>query len=172
MKTTRIQRYHQQLLTDGSTTKSEVQSYISTKYVNTDLILFICQTLKCFPKNTDRKIILLNFRKLIIQTPRLPDPEQYRINRDFFDSIRQEQKLNDPLRFIDAELEYLKAIETSTPNDNEWLSEPEMLNRFGFSSITLRRRIAEGMPCAKVGGKKQFSRVLVSDWLAKKANEA
>ncbi|NHA07711.1 helix-turn-helix domain-containing protein [Mucilaginibacter sp. HC2] len=165
MKTNRLHLIKQELISNNFNKHTATINYLSMLYVNTDLILFICRMLNNCKPNEDRELVLIKLKKLLMQTPRRPDPEQYRVDREFFDSIRKEQKLNDPIRFIEAELDFIKATKAYSPEDKDMLSEDEVLKMFDISRTTLNRRIAEGMPCTKVGGKKAFSRNLISAWL-------
>ncbi|QTE36106.1 hypothetical protein J3L18_23680 [Mucilaginibacter gossypii] len=145
-------------------------NYVSLRYVNTDLIMFISRIINKHQELEKKILILLKFKKIIAQTPRVPDEEQYRTDRAFFDSIEREQLLNDPIKFIDAELGYLQERQATilASNDSpqkDWLTAKEVCLKFVFSRSSLNRRVAEGLPYVQLGGKKMFSVSQISDWL-------
>ena len=153
---------------------------ISRTFINRDLVDFIDKLLLESKDIGERELILIRIKKLIIQTPREIDemiiqaqPEQY---IEFLKQIIKDQEFYEPIRWIDAELDYINSIKARAINSNqqvpndahlkEWLNRLEVMNQFKFSKSTLNRRIAEGMPATKIGKTVMFNRQKVNEWLA------
>ncbi|RYE35883.1 MAG: DNA-binding protein [Sphingobacteriales bacterium] len=125
-------------------------------------------------------------KKLTIQIVRQPDPEHYKAYQDeyeeLFDSIQEEQERHNPVKWLEAELEYFNNINkklTVEEVTNElnvmqaakerlskaWLTKDEMMQLFDISKSTLNRRIAEGMPAHKKGKAVHFYLQEVNEWM-------
>jgi len=155
-----------------------LKNEIARLYVNQELITFL-QNLTNLLKSKDEKLYYLQFcKKIILQTKRFPDRNHYEAFREeydlFFDAIKQKQHENNPIRWINAELEFLqvasigKAREQGATDEKphrDWMTFAEMLERLGTSKMALRRRIAEGMPCIKLGHQLRFDPNAVDEWL-------
>jgi hypothetical protein len=179
MKTTMIQLIKEDLLSDELNTPLLVICKISRLFINKDLIGFINRLISESKDMAERERILIKLKKLILQTPREPDQTQLEAEpaefAQFFNEIKKEQEFYDPIKWINAELEYLKSIKSvdikdakANENNNElkeWLSRAQVLQLFNISKTTLNRRIAEGMPGSKLGGRQMFNRQKISDWL-------
>jgi hypothetical protein len=140
-------------------------------YINKDLISFIKRLLATSTDDIEREKMASKLKKLLLQEPRLPDPDQFKAQpeefRQFFIEIETEQALYDPLKWLDAELEFIKQskLNKMIPEDKLWLSREEVMRMFDFSITTLNRRIADNMPCKKLGGKVMFNRQKIYEWL-------
>jgi hypothetical protein len=180
MKTPVVQLIKAELVSEEFNSPLMTICKISRTFINRDLVCFVSRLLSESKNIVERELILIRLKKLIIQTPREIDeviieaqPEQY---AQFLKEIEKEQEFFEPIRWIDAELDYLsniksKAIGASqvTSNDiqlKEWLNKIEVMNQFKFSKSTLNRRIADGMPATKIGKTVVFNRQKVNDWLA------
>lgn len=51
-----------------------------------------------------------------------------------------------------------------------WLSKGNLARALGFSTRWVEYRVAEGMPCARMGGRLRFRRSQVEEWLAERAS--
>lgn len=124
----------------------------------------------------DAERILANVKRVLIQVPRMPDPIEMKYEKaefaQFFKDIRHEQIAYDPIKWINAESEYIRYLRTAERcrkrkltelNERYWLSSEDMLIIFNCSISTLNRIIADGMPCKKIGGRKVFVRSTVND---------
>lgn len=122
-----------------------------------------------------------------------PDPLHYDAFEDeykeMFSEIALEQAFYEPIKWIEAEIEYqLNTGERLTSNDVEakldvmqqtklrlskdWLTEQEVMEMFGFSQSTLKRRRAEGMPAHKKGKAIHFYLEEITDWMRKEEQAA
>lgn len=144
---------------------------ISSIFINKELVQFINRIIKDINSIDDQYLILSKIKKILIQFPRNPDPAQLRAEKaefaQFFKEIKREQKAYNPINWIDAELEYIRYLKTVQADKTqeshvldkkEWLTSEDMLKVFKCSISSLNRRIADGMPCNKMGGKKVFKR--------------
>src|SRR5690606_16753192 len=126
-------------------------------YVNQELIAFM-QNLTELLKSKDEKLYYLQFcKKTILQTKRFSDRHHYEAFREeydlFFEQIKDEQAIYDPIRWIDAELEFLQMVsmvKAPAPIDEkprkDWMTFGEMMEYLGTSKMALRRRMAEDLP--------------------------
>lgn len=163
----KIQSISVELLNDTIVPAMSI-SRIKVLFFNHDIIEFIKSVLTNYKSIDDQRYSLIKLKKLLTQVPRYPDPSEYRTNREFFDNIETEQRLYDPIRWIEAELEYLNSNRASNIELKELLTEFDMLQIFG-NRQTLNRRIVEGLPCARLGGVKVFSKRLVIQWIENKS---
>lgn len=144
---------------------------------NSDLIEFCDSTIKKVDSNNEKIVTLLYLKKLVIQTPRYPDPDHYRA---FEDEYIQEAADYDPIAWIEAEIEFYaklqqldltKSTVSSVVTDaklklsSTWLTHDEMQEMLKISRSTLNRRIAEGMPHYKKGKFAFFDINEVSEWI-------
>lgn len=157
--------------------------------VNRELTDFISQSIEKLPAK-DKLAALYYFKKLAVQVYREPDPEHYKALKDEYDEmmseIANEQVHFEPVKWIDAEIDYLKnSVEHLTTGDvnerldvmqgaklrlsKDWLSKEEVMDMFTISKSTLNRRIAEGMPCHKKGKVVHFYLQEISEWMKKEA---
>lgn len=151
--------------------KAKLKCKIKTLYVNKDLIQFFVA--KIDGKTIKDKLAILNyFKKLVQQIYRLPDPDHKAAFEEEYEAeqfaIADEQAFYDPLKWLQAEIDYLDAqLERLTSTDvderlnimqqakerlsKEWLTKTEVMELFRISKATINRRIAEGMPAHKNG---------------------
>ncbi|MFB2121194.1 hypothetical protein [Parapedobacter sp. 2B3] len=155
-----------------------LKNEVTGLYVNQELFAFL-QNLTNLLKSKDEKLYYLQFcKKTILQIRRFPDRNHYEAFKEeydlFFSAIRKEQQQYNPIRWIDAELEFLQTAfigktPTSEPIDEkprrDWMTTAEMEQRLGTSKMALRRRMAEGMPFTKLGNQLRFDPNLVDAWL-------
>lgn len=132
--------------------------------VNEDVILFLKRVMKSFDSIDERELALLKIKKVLIQTPRLFDEDEYQSKRELFVGLKAEQKLFNPIKWVDAELEYIKNHKAIANDLKEIMTEDDMLKFFG-NRQNLNRRMAEGLPYKKAGVVKLFSKDLVIDWI-------
>lgn len=179
MKTTTIQLIKADLLSTDSNFPLLAVYKISRLFVNKDLINFFERLLNESKEQKEKLIILLKLKKLVIQVVREPDPTQLKAEsdefRDYFKSIKKGQKFYDPIKWLDAEIDYLTSIKNLTDQANrsdnvdiekkEWLNRKEVLQLFDISKSTLNRRISEGMPVNGVGVRQMFNRQELNVWL-------
>ena len=152
---------------------------ISRCFINKELVEFIARLLNEAQDKSDRELMLLRLKKIILQMPREPDPSHLEAEPFEFAKleleIAREQAFFEPIKWIDAELDFLRNIKTLEVKDTksaelaiehkELLNQQELLSIFNFSKSTLNRRIAEGLPTIKLGAKLMFNRHKVNDWL-------
>lgn len=160
---------------------SQLEKEIISLYINKDLVEFLNELLsEVFTKS--EKLYYLEFcKKAINQNVRKPDKSHYQAFKEeydsFFRSIKKEQLLYDPIKWLDAEINYIQAISlignkdvdevlgASAKPNKDWLTFSEMQTRFETSKMALRRRMAEGMPFVKFGNQLRFFPKAVDDWL-------
>ena len=155
---------------------------ILSLYINTELLEFLNFFFNNVASKTEKEYYLQFCKKLICQAQRLPNKEHFEYFKDeyklLFRSIKEEQITNDPIKWIDAELHFIKAtkelklhqknevdVAKHTETQKDWLTFSGMLTRFGTSKMALRRRMAEGMPFVKFGNQLRFFPSLVDEWL-------
>ncbi|HTK19195.1 MAG TPA: hypothetical protein VL442_06775 [Mucilaginibacter sp.] len=165
--------------------KELIEKRTKLLFVNKEFIQFI-QLILSRMRQTDQLACLYFFKKLAIQVRRAPNEEHYNAFEDEYREalslIAAEQEFYEPVRWIEAEIEYRlntakyitadeidRRVETVRKAkqhlDKPWLSKEDMMAMFGFSKSTLNRRIAEGMPCEKHGRIISFCLEDVSNWL-------
>jgi hypothetical protein len=165
--------------------KALIEMRIRLLFVNKDFIEFI-QLIVSRMRQSDQLACLYFFKKIAIQVRRAPDPDHFKAFEDEYleelSLIAQEQEFYEPVRWIEAEIEYrlntakhitseevdrrIETVQKAKQNLNKpWLTKEEMMMLFGFSKSTLNRRIAEGMPCEKHGRIISFCLEDVNDWL-------
>lgn len=154
-------------------------------FVNREFIAFIERTIEELPQR-DKLACLYYFKKLAVQVLRRPDPDHFKAFEDEYweelSAIADEQKHYNPVKWIEAEIEYLQ---NTTPHltkedvnnqldimqearqrlSKPWLTRQEVMQLFGFKKSTLNRRIAEGMPCEKHGRITSFHLDDINKWL-------
>lgn len=179
MKVTYSQLIKNELIKSGFDKPKLTISKISRTIENQELISLINRVLTHTETFMEREQILNKMRKLIIQTLRQPDEIQYQAEKAEFDQylngIIQEQEIYNPIAWIDAELNYLSYVKLQGNNGsktavsdtivNDWVDSKEVMRVFGFARSTLNRRIGEGMPVSKIGGKKMFNCQKINEWL-------
>jgi predicted DNA-binding transcriptional regulator AlpA len=165
--------------------KSELKRNIKWLFVNKEFVEFIESTIKKLPQK-DKLACLYYFKKLAVQVRRTPEPEHYKAHQDIYDEeisqIGDEQKFYEPVKWINAEIEYItSAMEHLTTEDvdrrldimqdakqrlsKDWLTKEDVMTLFGISQSTLSRRIAEGMPVHKKGKALHFYLPEISAWM-------
>jgi phage terminase Nu1 subunit (DNA packaging protein) len=151
--------------------KTELERKIKTMYVNQELVQFIESKIHDKAKK-DQVDILHFFKKLVQQVYRSPNPDHKAAFEEEYEAeqltIAQEQAFYEPLKWINAEIEYLNAqIERLSASEVDqrldimqhakerlskpWLTKKEVMELFSISIATLKRRISEGMPAHKKG---------------------
>jgi predicted DNA-binding transcriptional regulator AlpA len=172
--------------------KSLIKKQIKQLYINKKLTEFISEQLQLVPVK-DRVALLYFMKKTVLQSYRCPDPLHYAAFEDeyeeMFSEIALEQIFYEPIRWIEAEIEYqLNSTERLTSADvaskldvmhqtklrlsKDWLTEQEVMEMFGFSQSTLKRRRAEGMPAHKKGKAIHFYLEEITDWMRKEEQAA
>ena len=158
-----------------------LKNQILSHYINKELIQFF-EVLKKRTKSVNQKLYYLRYcKKIVLQNERLPQKEHYLAFKDeyniFLRSIKTEQSNNNPIQWLNAEIEYLRELATQKePSDfiqesgskqeqKSWLTFKEMLLRLETSKMALRRRMAEGMPFTKFGNQLRFNIKEVDKWL-------
>jgi hypothetical protein len=162
MKNTKTKLLSKEILS-GDAVPVMIIRRLKVTVVNQDMVTLIKRLLACCDSVFDRERTLLVLRKLLLQNPRTPDPDEYNSKREYFDSLTKEQRLYDPIKWIDAELQYLSSSQLSIEN-KEIFNEHDLLQIFGSRS-TLQRRIDEKMPCAKFGNIKLVTKKLFMEWI-------
>ncbi len=159
-----------------------LKNEIKSQYVNRELIAFM-QELTDMLKSRDDKYYLLFCKKVTLQTQRMPDSNHYEVFKEeynqFFEETKEEQAILDPLKWIDAEMEFIdiqsQHKEGNRDNENDknqfppqqgLLTFDEMMNHLRTTKLALRRRMEEGMPCFKLGIQWRFELDKVNAWLA------
>ena len=156
--------------------KPEFNDFLSIKtafsrlYLNKNLITLRDRIITSFSDQDIKEKALLKLRHLIKQVPREPlflDPSRFDENHIHLLEIKKEQKVYDPLKWVNAELEFiasskdfLKGIQGKT-----WWSFKEVMQLFGISKSTLYLRISNGMPCYSFGGSQIFMPQEVEAWI-------
>jgi predicted DNA-binding transcriptional regulator AlpA len=168
----------------------KLKGQIGRQYINKELILKIEQILASV-HNADKLQFLCYLKKVIIQTPRKPDPDHYQAFKDEYDSegieIAVEQRLFDPVKWLEAEIEYItqpilshyskeevqnelnKLQEIKRELGKDLLTFKDVLALLHLSKTTLNRRIADGMPCYKQGRFVFFVLSEITEWIKKDA---
>jgi hypothetical protein len=159
--------------------------HLRTLYRNRELVSLMSELMDQIPNFNEKEFYLLFLRKAILQVQRKPDPEHFKAFEDEYlqelEEISQEQLEHAPLKWIEAELEFVRhakelnlrdvvipQTETSPVNSKkDWLTFPEVMDIFHLSKSSLRKRIAEGMPVSKLGTRLMFNQDLVYDWVIK-----
>lgn len=169
--------------------KKKLKQRFKRLIVNRELTEFIEDTIKELPSR-DKLAALHYFKKLAVQVFREPDPDHYKAFKDEYDeemsAIVDEQRHYEPVKWIDAEIEYLvNTGEHLTVEDvnqrldimqiakqrlsKDWLTKEDVMDLFHISKSTLNRRIAEGMPCRKNGKFVYFYLKEINEWMGKEA---
>ncbi|HVW99914.1 MAG TPA: hypothetical protein VHA52_05710 [Candidatus Babeliaceae bacterium] len=151
---------------------------VSRTFANKDLVNFMRDLLAEIDNISDRELLLFRLKNIVLQTPREPLGNLFKLKPSDFAKrlIEQgsEQIAFEPIKWIDAEIDLLRnlkaidkkeSIDKSPGQSKDLLSRAEMLQLFKFSNSTLNRRIAEGMPTIKLGAKVMFNREKVINWL-------
>lgn len=163
-----------------------LRKFIKPIYENKELNLFLAEVMERVT-SIDEKIYYLQYcRRFIAQTERKPHQNHYEefMNEyaDFFEEIEYEQELHNPLKWIDAELQYqqfLKSEGQSKADDKhpqistaekDWLTTSELLSWLGISKATLHRKMAQGLPKTKIGKIVRFAPDEVKAWIASENN--
>ena len=172
--------------------KLRLKKEIKRIYKNKELTEYIEKHLKLIP-NKDKVAALYFFKKLVLQTYRSPDPDHYAAFEDEYEEemseIRAEQEFYEPVKWIDAEIDYQTNMgERLTKDDvpgrldimqeakkrlsKDWLTKGEVLELFGFSLATLKRRRSQGMPAHKKGKAIHFYLPEITEWMRKEEQAA
>lgn len=169
--------------------KHQLEKDIKWLFINKEFIEFIQATINKLPQK-DKLACLFYFKKLAVQIPRTPDPEHYKSHQEIYEEemgkIVDEQTFYEPIKWINAEIEYItSAIEHLTTEDvshkidimqeakqrlsKDWLTKDEVMTLFNISKSTLSRRIAEGMPVHKRGKSLHFYLQDINVWMKQDA---
>lgn len=160
---------NKQILNDDA-----LQLKIKSLGINEELIDFL-SSMTLSVKEVDRKVIFLHYaKKLILQTRRS-------INRGHYEAFQfdyfKDQLLFDPIKWINAELEFLNAFHSfNLQSNNEHKSNintptpllrPEDVEKaYRWSRTTLNRRIRMGLPYhLDAAGSKFFDIIEVNEWI-------
>ncbi|WP_158826712.1 helix-turn-helix domain-containing protein [Mucilaginibacter lacusdianchii] len=167
--------------------KTELGRKIKPLYVNKDLIAFMKSKI---PNNAKDGLVYLHyFKKLVQQVFRSPDPDHYKAFEDEYEAeriaIADEQAFYHPVKWINAEIEYLASLhhaqadqraneleqvalmqkQTKTGLTKDWLTVPEAMEILGVSKSTLQRRMDNGLPYHQQGRKRYFYLDEINDYL-------
>lgn len=156
-----------------------LSKFIKPIFINKELRAFLIKVVESI-SSVDEKIYYLEFiRKVLAQTNRQPDYSHYKAFEDQYNNllkdIKQEQKIHNPITWIDAELQYqhfMKSIKPVEGNpqpidfNKKWLTAQEMAKYLGIGKSTLERKVAFGLPQEKFGRRVFYSPEKVNDWLA------
>jgi hypothetical protein len=164
--------------------KIELERTIKRLYVNKELIAFMKAKI---PNNAKDGLAYLHyFKKLVQQVFRSPDPDHYKAFKEEYEAeriaIAEEQAFYDPVKWLNAEIEYL--LNTSTEASNEvtgeqhcsgvqasamismqWLTKLQVMDMLQISKTTLNRRISQGMPCHRNGKSTYFNMDEINHYL-------
>jgi excisionase family DNA binding protein len=182
------QKYHLQTRLTHELKRKWVQKF-KRIIVNKELTEFISQCIEKLPTK-DKLAALYYFKKLAVQVYRQPDPEHFKAFEDIYleemSAIANEQELYEPVKWIEAEIEYISnTAERLTTEDvnqrldimqdaklkmsKDWLTKDEVMNLFNISKSTLNRRVAEGMPAHKSGKSVYFYLEEINEWMKREA---
>ncbi len=146
-------------------------------YINKDLISFINRLLSTSADPIEREKIAFKLKKLVLQEPRLPDPDQLKAQpdefRQFFIEIETEQAFYDPIKWLDAELEYIRSKKQNTSmfEAKSLLNKQEVMQWLNISISTLSRMISEGLKPIQRGHIMLFHREELIQWLRSYGND-
>lgn len=165
--------------------KRTLERDIKRLFVNKEFIDFIKSTLNELP-NKDKIPCLHYFKKLAVQVRRTPDPDHYKAFEELYEAemaqIEDEQKFYDPVKWINAEIEYLlTATEYLTAADvdqrldvmiaakqklsKDLLTADEVRQMLNISKSTLNRYVADGLKRQKRGKFVYFCLQDINDWI-------
>lgn len=169
--------------------KLRLKKEIKRIYKNKELTEYIERHLSLIPVK-DKIAALYYFKKLVLQTYRSPDSDHYAAFEDEYEEemseIRAEQQFYEPVRWIDAEIDYQTNMGERLTGDDvtgrldimqeakkrlskDWLTKEEVMELFGISRSTLNRRIADGMPAHKSGKAVYFYLEEINQWMRREA---
>ncbi len=153
---------------------------VTTLIENKHLVGFFKKLLTLSKDIDEYLLMLLKLKRLVIQNPREPDPE---IQKEFgyelclyFEEIEKEQELFEPIKWLDAEINYLLSLkrrnsdkqkEKLTFKDIHWHTAEEVRRFLEISTSTLNRYIAGGFPVYNLGGRSMFNTQEMNDYLLK-----
>jgi predicted DNA-binding transcriptional regulator AlpA len=187
-QSTSDQKYHIMPQLTNSVKHQLAQSF-KRLIINKELTEFISESIKKMPAK-DKLATLYYFKKLAVQVYREPDPEHFKAFKDVYleemSGIADEQAFFEPVKWINAEIEYISnTAERLTSDDvnqrleimqdaklklsKDWLTKEEVMQLFRISKSTLNRRIAEGMPHHKIGKAVYFNPKEINEWINKAA---
>jgi len=182
------QKYHLQTRLTHQLKKKWAQRF-KRLIINRDLTKFISESIEKLPAK-DKLAALYYFKKLAVQVYREPDPQHFKAFEDEYleelSAIKEEQKFYEPVKWIEAEVEYItNTAERLTTEDvnqrldimqdaklklsKDWLTKTEVMNMFSISKSTLARRVAEGMPAHKNGKAVYFYLEEINGWMKRAA---
>lgn len=155
---------------------------------NKDLIDYI-ENLLSKISDKDKLVTLCYLKKVILQTPRVPDPDHYKAFEERYDAEfaerAEEQEQFDPIKWLDAGIEFVtrpeiskfskqevqdelnKLQEVKQQLGKELLTINDVLELLDISKSTLNRRIAEGMPRHQKGNSTFFVLSEITEWIRK-----
>lgn len=149
--------------------------------INEDLIGYLEQTISNFKEIQQRLLFLQYVKKLVIQINRPIDQKHYEAFQYEYD---QDQLLFNPITWIEAEIEFQKALKEFHSSENQssnfnyqqrtnapmpLLRHEDMEKLYHWSRSSLNRRIALGLPYhLDSAGAKFFDVNEVNEWI--KAN--
>jgi hypothetical protein len=153
-----------------------IKQQIGTFAINEELIIFLETTIASKDGIEEKLLILYYAKKILPFIERKPDPEHF---FTFEDDYRKDRERFDPIRWVDAEIDFwvnIKGINNQENNSKaiidaktelskQWLTRDEIMIMLNLSRTTLNRRIAEGMPCHPRGKSNFFNLEEVSEWL-------
>ena len=167
-----------------------LENAIKRLYRNLDLIRFIDDLLKASNGQAQKEKFIKWSKRIVLGIKRSPDPLHFDAFEDEYNlelnAISKEQKMHDPMKWLDNELELLQSEEhkeiydanvnleeTETNLDiynypKELLTSKEVMVLLGISKTTLDRRRAEGLKFRKDGRKVYFKRAEVVRFLESK----
>lgn len=153
--------------------KIQLESKVKRVYVNKELIQLIKPNI--LGKTTKDRLALLHyFKKLVQQVYRSPDPDHKAAFEDEYEAekiaIADEQAFYEPLKWINAEIEYLLYNEPVDESErlqkqlqitqevqhtgiNGLVTKEHAMKLLETSDSTIDRRISEGLPRYKMGRK-------------------
>jgi predicted DNA-binding transcriptional regulator AlpA len=167
--------------------KNEIERKIKRLYVNKDLIEYFKAKI---PNNAkERPAYLHYFKKLVQQVFRSPDPDHYKAFEDEYKAeriaITDEQFFYDPVKWLNAEIEYLASLNHGQADQKankldqvalmqqqkkialtkNWLTKAEVIELLGISKSTLQRRMDNGLPFHPKGRMRYFYIDEINDYL-------
>lgn len=167
--------------------KQQLERKVKRLFVNKEFIAFIKVTIEKLPQK-DKLACLHFFKKVAIQVPRLPDPDHFKAFEDTYIEemlkTADEQEFYEPVKWINAEIEYLQntgehlttedvnnrvdiMLEAKQKLSKDWLTEEQTMELFSISKSTLNRRMSEGMPHHKNGKFVYFYLDEINQWMKK-----
>ncbi len=155
MKASHLREMRSHLI-NGDLQSKLLTNAIKHLFVNIELIDLMKQLLIGCQDPGTREILLINLRKIIKQTPRSAPPEvikyMWEDHHQHLLNIKEEQRLNDPIKWVNAEIEYelaLKKIRESEDKKPFWTF-TDIMRIFKWSRQTVYLRMSNSMPSYKI----------------------